>query len=302
MIKPPATGLAPAVRRSPLEDLAALNTKPAATTQAANPWPEAAPDRVDAGASRAWGKFQAGAAPQPEVRTITEADERAILGELNTPGKMVDLGGDPRNGLALTIHGINGAPQDVDPLSRHSLGGNAQTRTYAYDDNYRRLTDTAADLSGQMEGWLRDNPGRPLTLHAHSMGSRVAVAALDDLNKKGLLEGRPVEFNMVAPPLGGYASANGARMAPDFLGGVIKNLRPSKDMGTTSDFQEGLEAARLPDNVKVRVFTAGKDTVVDYDNPHFKTIVDNLRAQVIPLPEADHVNAVDGAARWLQGR
>ncbi|MEW5854488.1 MAG: hypothetical protein AB2A00_37275 [Myxococcota bacterium] len=311
MIKPPGSSF-PSVSRNVLQELSTTSAEKPTTPTPATPWPEtataepAAPrpraSAADQGRARAMARNQGAALQHQLARTIQESEERAIVGGKNNVGKMVDLGGDPRNGLALTIHGINGAPEDVDALSNHALGQGAQTRTFAYDDNYRRLTDTAADLSGQMAGWLRDNPGKPLTVHAHSMGSRVALAALDDLNRQGLLEGRQVDFNMVAPPLGGYSSADGARMAPDFLGNAIKNLRPSKDMGTSSSFQETLEAARLPPNVNVRVFTAGQDTVVDYSNPHFQTIVDNLRAQVIPLPEADHVNAVDAAARWLADR
>jgi hypothetical protein len=310
MIKPPSA-FPPPTRRTSLDEL--MEPAPRSTIKdpvVANPLGEtaaapvaserSAPTTVDQAKARVMARSSGAGVQHQVARSIKEPEEQQILGGKDTVGKMVDLGGNPENGLALTIHGINGAPEDVDALSQHSLDGDVQTRTYAYDDNYRRLKDTASDLSGQLQGWLQENPGKPLTVHAHSMGSRVALAALDDLNKKGLLKGREVEFNMVAPPLGGYASANFAVTAPDFIAGGIKNLRPSKDMGTNSAFQEKLEAARLPDNVKVRIFTAGHDTVVDYDNPHFKTIVGNLRAPVIALPDADHVNSVEAAARWLK--
>lgn len=233
------------------------------------------------------------------ARSINEKAERELVGGRNRPGVLVDLGGSPENGLALTVHGINDAPQSVDPLSKRSLATGAQTRTFAWDDNYRRLGDSTRDLSAAMEGWLRDNPGKPLTIHAHSMGTRISLAALDDLNQKGLLRDRTVELNLVAPALGGFDVANNARSAPRFLDGMIKNLRPSRDMGNTSDFQKHLESIRLPDNVHVRVFLGGKDTIIDGQDPHLRSIIDNLHGRVIDLETADHSGAVDAAARWL---
>jgi predicted dienelactone hydrolase len=71
-------------------------------------------------------------------------------------------------------------------------------------------------------------------------------------------------------------------------------------MGSSSDFQEELEAARLP-NVKVCVFGGSADdtAVVDDD---WKQIARNLAGGREPtvLLDADHMSAVTAAAQKLR--
>jgi pimeloyl-ACP methyl ester carboxylesterase len=256
-------------------------------------------------ASRSTQASSRSQARQQEARLasqISEDAEREIVGGRNKPGKMVDLGGSPAKGLALTVHGVNDSPKSVSGLSEQSLTTGAQTKTLAWDDNFRRLGDSSKDLSRELGAWLDKNPGKPLTLSAHSMGSRISLAAMDDLAKSGKLKGHKVELNLVAPPLGGFDSANNLSKLPRLADRVFKNIRPSRDMGSASDFQKQLESVKLPENVKVRVFTGGKDDVVDASMPGFKRIVDNLGAQVVNFPDADHSSTVDAAARWLGNR
>ena len=128
------------------------------------------------------------------------------------------------------------------------------------------------------------------------MGGRVAAVALSRLEQQGALAGRDVRLNMVAPPLQGFASANFAGMGAAFA----PSLRSSVDMGSSSDFQQELEAARLP-NVKVRVFGGGADDVASVDDD-WKAIARNLAGGREPtvLQGADHMSAVTAAARNLR--
>jgi pimeloyl-ACP methyl ester carboxylesterase len=233
-------------------------------------------------------RFPTRAEMQALVRGPNEAQEREILGGRNQPGRLVPLM-QGRNGAVVTIHGVNSAPEAVNSLAEPGVRSGQEVHTFAYDDRFRRLGDSSRDLAGQLGEWMERNPGKPLTLRAHSMGGRVTLGALGLLQEEGRLEGRRINLDLVAPPLGGYGAANWARA--DFtgvLGGVVPVLRPGRDMGTSSGFQEQLESLRLPANVRTRIFVGGRDEVVNPNLDGFQRIQQNLRAQVIHLPEADH--------------
>lgn len=212
---------------------------------------------------------------------------------------MLSQGGNSSRPIALSVHGINGAPEEVQPLIDHAVAEGQTTMTFCYDDRFGRLTDSSKALAEQVSRLIDENPGRPLEFSAHSMGSRVALAALDHLNRQGKLT-MPVTLRMVAPTLGGYSSANFATLAPDFIGKLIAGVQPGKDMGSTSQFQRDLEEIRLPENVAVIVFTAGRDEVVEPRGERFDRIIENLGARVVHLPDADHMSAIEQAAQHLR--
>lgn len=259
---------------------------------------------ADAPVSTGW-RPRTGSAPRHVVAEVKpprldEVAERAVLEGVRKPGKLVTLAeGDASKPLAVTIHGINGDPDDVQPFIDDAAASGKTTLTFCYDDQYRRLTQSSEELATQLGGWVDQNPGRPLEISAHSMGSRVVLAALDRLNQQGKLT-MPVELRMVAPPLGGYGSANMAALAPSFIGEHIAGVQPGKDMGTWSRFQRDLEGLRLPSNVKVTVFTGGKDDVVDSTGDRFRRVIDGLGARVVHLPDADHMSAIEEAAAQLR--
>lgn len=241
------------------------------------------------------------------LKASNETVERNIIGGKDKPGVLVDLGGDIKKGATLTVHGINDNPGSAMPLGEKAKAQGSNHKTFAYDDNYRRLDKSAADFAQQTSDVLKDLPkGAKLTVNAHSMGTRVALMGLDQLAKEGKLDGRKVELNMVSPPLQGFDSANYAKLAPGFLGKAIKNVEPGKDMGSSSPFQKDLEAVRLPANVKVRVLYSSRDEVVDTKDPKFSQLAKQLGAQVVPLnvdPSLDgHTGAVVAAAQWLKAR
>lgn len=270
------------------------------------PKPKAAPDDAPV-IGGGWKPRAGGAAPRriqypQEVKPprLDEVAEREILEGVRKPGKLVSLAeGDASQPLALTIHGINGDPEDVQPFIDDAARAGQTTLTFCYDDQYRRLTQSSKELATQLGSYIDENPNRPLEISAHSMGSRVVLAALEQLRDEGRLN-MPVELRMVAPPLGGYGSANLARLAPRFIGERIAGVQPGKDMGTWSRFQHDLEALKLPENVRVTVFTGTNDEVVDAKSEGFRRIVENLDAREVILPGADHMGTVEGAARWLR--
>ena len=233
-------------------------------------------------------RFPTRAEMQALVRGPNESQERQILGGSNQPGRLVPLV-QGRNGAVMTIHGVNAAPETVNSLAQPGVRNGQEVHTFAYDDRFRRLGDSSQDLAGQLSQWMDRNPGQPLTLRAHSMGSRVTLGALSVLQEQGRLEGRRINLDLVAPPLGGYSAANWARA--DFtgvLGSMVPVLRPGRDMGTSSGFQEQLESLRLPSNVRTRIFLGGRDQVVDPNLAGFQRIQQNLGAEVIRFPDADH--------------
>ncbi len=228
--------------------------------------------------------------------TLDEAMERRVVDGKDKPGKLVGIGGgDPAKGTTVTIHGINGSPEDVRPFTDLAMSKGQHVMTYMYDDQYRRLEDSSRDLAAELSQWVTNNPARPLRIDAHSMGGRVVLGALKQLMDEHKMPAR-LDLNLVAPPLAGYGSANGARMAPGFIGRLIAGVEPGRDMGTTSGFQQMLAALRLPSSVTVRVFIGTADDVVDGKDPVFEQMVHNLGASLTRLNGADHVTAVAQAA------
>jgi pimeloyl-ACP methyl ester carboxylesterase len=233
---------------------------------------------------------------------IDEAREQSLIGGHDRPGRIVELArGAPGRPATLTIHGINASPADVEALTEAARSGGGAVATFAWDDRHRRLTDSARDLAGELEAFVAAHPGAPLRIDAHSMGGRVAVAALGELAARGGLEGVPVTLRLIASPLGGLESANGARHAPGFLGGLIGGLRPGIDMGTTSEFQRGLEAITLPRSVRVEVHLGGADPIASPDDAALRRVAARLGADVVVAPGRDHVGMVDHVARLPRG-
>jgi pimeloyl-ACP methyl ester carboxylesterase len=203
----------------------------------------------------------------------------------------------PGRPMTVTVHGINASPEAVRPLSSRAEKAGDKVSTFMYDDNYKRLGRSAEDLANSLQKQLEKNPGRPLRIDAHSMGGRIAMKALDILEQRGMLKGHQVELNLIASPINGISAANAANWAMGPMSG-IKNVPSGKDMGTNSRFQKDLNNITFGSNVKVRIFTGGKDDVVNRDE-NFDAMAKQLHAERVHLPNATHDTAVDEAARWI---
>ena len=216
------------------------------------------------------------------------------IGGRNQPGRLLSMGGNPRQGTTVTVHGINDNPASVLPLGEDAARSGQAVSTFAWDDRSRRLGDSADDFAREIARTLQENPNAPLTINAYSMGGRVAAVALGRLEQQGLLEGRRVELNLVATPLQGFGSANMAWMGAAFSSG----LRSARDMGTRSDFQRELEAVRLP-SVNVRVLGGGADETAVV-NDEWRTIARNLSGREPEIMAgATHESAIAAAADRL---
>jgi pimeloyl-ACP methyl ester carboxylesterase len=234
------------------------------------------------------------------IAEVEEHAEHSFLGTRNVPGVLVQVSpGSPGDGVGVSVHGINARCSDVNPLTLELVERGAVTLAIAYDDDYRRLRDSAADLAAALRPYLESRPGEPLFVRAHSMGSRIVLVALERLGREGLLGGRDIDVALVAPPLGGYRSADLARVTPWPLS-RLKYVQPGIDMGRDSRFQRRLQALSLPVNVRVRVFLATNDRIVDSGDRGLWQVVRRVRGEAIWLPGATHESALGAAADWLR--
>ena len=224
---------------------------------------------------------------------IDEDQEAGLLRAAHQSGTIVELSpGLPGAATLLTIHGINAAPNTVEPLNVRGIQQGERVLTFAYDDRYSRLTDTSGALAQELSTWMKEHPGQPLAIQAHSMGGRIVLGSLHQLHTRGELSS-PIDLTLLAPPLAGYGSANGARMLPDFLARVFGGAMPGKDMGTNSDYQHMLETLELPSSVKIRIYLAADDTIAKPDSPTNVLIAPRLGARLFRVEGAHHTSVVN---------
>lgn len=242
------------------------------------------------------------------IGELTEDFERSQVGS-NDPGKLIPISeGRAGKGSRISVHGMNGAPEAVDPLTQMAVDSGARTSTFAYDDMTRRLGDSSDDLLAALVAEMQANPDGPLTIDAHSMGTRVTLDAVRKLVESGQLGDRELELNLVAPLLAGVTE-NGGKEAMTNLSrlalpgmGTIPGVRPGKDMGSYSPFQEGLDGMQLPENVRTHLITGADDPQVDTDDPRWQAIKERLNATHTSIEGRDHTTVVPAAAELLGRR
>ncbi|MCB9647174.1 MAG: hypothetical protein H6730_11340 [Deltaproteobacteria bacterium] len=229
---------------------------------------------------------------------IDEAAERSLLEAHGGHGVLVELlAGQPGAPTRVLVHGINDAPQGMQPMVDEGRREGHRVLAFAYDDQFGRLGDAADDLARALRAQWARQPGLRIHLEAHSMGARVAVVALGRLHADGGLGG-PVDLDLLAPPLAGVAGAEGARRAPGFLRDAIAGITPGLDMAPSSEFQAELAGVgRLP-GVHARVFVGARDDIVDANAPAFRRIVEGLGAELFQA-DAGHAEV---PARWVADR
>ena len=100
------------------------------------------------------------------IGELNEDFERSQVGS-NEPGKLIPISeGRPGQGSRISVHGMNGAPEVVDPLTQMAVDSGARTSTFAYDDMTRRLGDSSDDLMAALVEEMQANPDGPLTIDA----------------------------------------------------------------------------------------------------------------------------------------
>lgn len=230
--------------------------------------------------------------------SLHELEEARLLGGKNQAGRLVRThAGEPAR-TRVAVHGVNASPADVAALSALGPARGEDAHTFAYDDRFRRLEHSADDLARALTEWRRAHPSATLVIDAHSMGGRVALAAVSRLAAS--MDPGPIELNLIAVPLAGYESANWSRLTPAPLRDLIPVTRPGIDMGTRSRFQKELDRLVLPDSVQTTLYVAGRDEVVEGADAHPRHIVRNLRARVVHLEHEDHVSVLAKVAERLR--
>jgi pimeloyl-ACP methyl ester carboxylesterase len=195
----------------------------------------------------------------------------------------------------ITVHGINAAPETMQPIHERARRQGHRVLTYVYDDQHRRLTQSARELGRE----LRALDGRgPLEIVGHSMGARVAVAALALDEGAGHFES--VTLQLIAPALAGFAAADGVGLTPLPLA-WIGGLRPAQDLGPSSTFQETINGYRPAPNVAVSIFVGSADKVVDPRSDRLREIAKHLHANLVIVDSEDHDSIVRFVARMSSG-
>lgn len=212
--------------------------------------------------------------------------EQNLIGK-NRPGKLVLVQDGSRDKIAISVHGINAGPSALTTIINKRIDQSFDTYVYAWDSQFRRLTHSASDFASELSRLLRSRPDASLVIDAHSMGARMVLVALGRMQKFNLLDGHEVLFNMIAPTLSGFKTANSALRAPAVAQKIIKNLRPSMDMGTQSLFQKELNNVKVPSNVNSKIFVAENDVTAPLDTKSFM-ISNQLKAQLRVVEGVNH--------------
>lgn len=232
------------------------------------------------------------------IKSINEQTERNILKANGGRGSLVPVQqGRPGHGAVVTVHGINGSPDEVAPLA-NNVPKDKTVLTFAYDDRKTRLGDSSQQLADSLRDWARKHPKENLNVRAHSMGARISVDALRKLSEQGGLP-KNVKLDLVAPAVAGFGAANTASSIPDGIARLIPNTAPGKDMGTRSEFQRRLETTTLPPQIKTRIIVGDSDKLIDPADARFQQVADKLNAQVKIQKGEDHLSILGYAGKTL---
>ena len=244
--------------------------------------------------------FPAQAAPLSTFQQVQQIDnkaEAALVEQSGQCGEIVDLApGQDGKGIHLSVHGLGASPAAMKPLDDQAAGKGMATSTFAYDDMHCTQEENAANLADSMSQWVAKNPGENITIETHSMGGRIALTALDMMNKRGDFPAADIDLNMVSPALGGYGPLNVSLVAPIALLKLIPGAAPTHDMASFSNAQENLEQVKLPSNVETTIYYGTNDSLIDYRKDSHDTIEQNLNAEVYYIAGAEHGDTVPAVA------
>ena len=226
------------------------------------------------------------------LASLDQAFERSLMKKTHGHGALVPIHrGRPGGTTAILVHGIPGAPSSLAPLMESEIDAGSTVHAFAYDNRFRSLEESSADLAASIERWMDEHPQQPLRLDAHSMGGRLALGALDLLGRRHRLN-RAIELNLIASPIAGTRSAVFALAAPVFL----PFMRPLRGVAPTSQYQKMIDALRLPECVTVRVFVGGSDRVFEQTTKRYRHLVETLHGTLSVVADATHTSILDG---WL---
>jgi hypothetical protein len=213
-------------------------------------------------------------------------DERALV-RPGDGGALYPLGDGPagfhpeRDPLVL-VHGIQGAPHDLQAAVERLRGGRFQLFAVCYDSYHRRTSANGDDLAGQLRLLQRAlGGGRDLTLVAHSLGGIVVRQALDRLatdDDHPLARLGRVRFIAADTPWHGFPGPSDQggdailmSLARLLLPEGLDDMRARSAMfagdpaSTDPVARAGLLQVDLPDNVEITLaFAAQGDDILNY--------------------------------------
>jgi pimeloyl-ACP methyl ester carboxylesterase len=228
-----------------------------------------------------------------EPASIDAAFERMLLKETHGRGLFVDVQTGAMDRLTtIFVHGMPDGASTLSGVIQNAIDADGTVKAFAYDNKFRSLEDSSRDLARAIETWMDDNGERPLRITAHSMGGRVALGALAQLQNRGRLTG-DVELNLIASPIAGVRSAIFARLAPGFLPWI----RPLRGIASASGFQRLIDRLDLPPNVRVHIFVGDKDKVFEHSTRKYRALVGRLHATLTVFADATHTSILDEVAR-----
>lgn len=232
-----------------------------------------------------------------QVQHIDNAAEKQIVKESGQCGTIVDLApGKAGEGIHLSIHGLGASPDAMKPLDDLATKSGKATSAFAYDDMHCTQEENANSLATSLNQWVKKNPGEKITIETHSMGGRIAITALDTMNKRGTFPQQEIDLNMVSPALGGYGALNVSLAAPMGLLKMIPGAAPTHDMASLSRAQDQLEQVKLPESVETTIYYGAKDSLIDYRKDSHDTVEQNLDAEVYYIAGAGHGDTVPAVA------
>ena len=231
---------------------------------------------------------------------IDEDEERRLLKENNGKPLLVKIYSGDKGGVAVSAHGINGEPDDLDKLHQVYADQGKDVYAYLYPDRHGRLDKMADGLASGLRQLEAENPGEDFDLALHSMGNMIGHTALDKNAKAGELNAN-YRVQSIAPPFQGSQIGRLARTMPPFVAVQIPTLGPGLDMAPGSPFQKNLRSIELPSNVKTEVTTGDHDKLVKSTNGRYQDVVEGLNAKEFePVVNGTHMSVIDDVARRLR--
>ena len=233
------------------------------------------------------------------IEKLDEAAEGNILENQQSCGKLIRLtSGIEGQGMHISIHGLGSKPADMAPLTNNAASKGLSTATFAYNDMHCNQEETSKVLASELKGLMAELPGQQLTIESHSLGGRMALAAVDQLQKSGDLGSQPLQLDLLAPPLAGYHLLNAMMPVPSLVAGLIPGALPSQDMGSLSRAQGQLDQVKLPSSVQTRIFYGSEDSLIDYTTDGAQQIAKNLGADVYYLAGQGHHDMITAKANF----
>ncbi len=218
-----------------------------------------------------------------------ETETTSLAREKSSPLKTIwQLGRKGR--IVFTVHGIRGAPADLDPIHAKVAARSREISTFLYADEGVDLDEASEVLGQEIVERLGQSPGSPpVEIYAHSMGARLAVSAL--MRQAEALKGYSIRLTLIAPMLGGSEQAVGAQSAFWPLN-VVPAVQLAQDMDPAGDFQRALENFRPSPKLRAAILRGGQDEIVPL-NRAYRQVVRALNAPERVLPGADHVSIIE---------